>query len=139
MISRKIILTAALFLLLLGCQRTNPICPPESIKYLPASTELSVTSSIQDLTQIPTPVEVEIRGRTVSVDQVVRGPVCNGDWRGVVYVACDIEIYEWEQTPNFLQACDLTIEEGSIVYVAAHNDEPYYKGCSCHTGEIIDP
>jgi hypothetical protein len=21
-----------------------------------------------------------------------------------------------------------------VVYVAAHNDAPYYNGCSCHTG-----
>jgi len=102
-------------------------------------TEQPTSAVLENLQFVPTPVEVVIRGRPVMVDQVVRGPLCDGDWRGKVYVACDIQINKWEETPNFLQECDLSIEEGSVVYVAAHNDEPYYKGCSCHTGEIIDP
>jgi len=29
----------------------------------------------------------------------------------------------------------LNIAPNTVVYVAAHNDAPYYKGCSCHTGQ----
>jgi len=37
--------------------------------------------------------------------------------------------------PLFLKGCKLNIDPNTVVYVAAHNDAPYYKGCSCHTGE----
>jgi hypothetical protein len=52
-------------------------------------------------------------------------------------VACDLQIAAWGEEPTFLEDCNLNIEPGTIVYVAAHNDAPYYKGCSCHTGEVI--
>ena len=41
-----------------------------------------------------------------------------------------------ENNPLFLKGCDLNIAPNTVVYVAAHNDDAYYKGCSCHTGEI---
>ena len=40
-----------------------------------------------------------------------------------------------EDNPLFLKGCDLHIEPNTIVYVADHNDQPFYKGCSCHTGK----
>ena len=71
----------------------------------------------------------------MEVDRVIRGPICTDTWRGTVYVACDIQVREWVDDPTFFQDCDLTIEPETIVYVAAHHDAAYYKGCSCHTGE----
>jgi hypothetical protein len=82
---------------------------------------------------------MEIGGRKVTVDQVVRGPLCNGDWRGTVYVACDVQVLAWEEQPTFLKDCDLTVAPNTVVYVAYHNDTPYYNGCSCHTGEVDQP
>ena len=69
------------------------------------------------------------------VDRVVQGPLCNDTWHGKVYVDCDIQIAAWEETPKFLSECDLVIAPGTVVFVAAHNDAAYYKGCSCHTAE----
>lgn len=70
------------------------------------------------------------------MDRIVQGPLCSDTWSGVVYVACDLQIIEWEEDPTFLKDCDLNIEPGTVVYVASHNNEPYYKGCSCHTGDV---
>jgi hypothetical protein len=77
-------------------------------------------------------MEVEIKGRTMSVDRVIHGPLCNDSWSGTIYVACDVQVAAWEEDPIFLRECDLNIEENTIVYVASHNDEQYNKGCSCH-------
>jgi len=82
----------------------------------------------------PTATQVEIGGKSVVVDRVVEGPLCTGTWRGTVYVTCNVQVYAWEEQPTFLQGCDLTIEPGTVVYVADHGDEPYYKGCACHAG-----
>jgi hypothetical protein len=69
----------------------------------------------------------------------VHGSFCDDAWSGTVYVACDIEIPEWEEAPTFLDDCALSIEEGTVVYVAHHNNEAFYKGCSCHSSEEILP
>jgi hypothetical protein len=83
---------------------------------------------------------MEIRGRSINVDKVVEGALCNDTWSGTVYVACDVQVYAWEEAPDFLRNCNLNIEPGTIVYVAHHNDTAYYNGCSsCHTGEITEP
>ncbi len=84
------------------------------------------------------PLMVEIRGKESEVDRVVHGSFCDDTWDGKVYVACDLEIPAWDDAPTFLEDCSLTIEPGTVVYVAAHNDEAFYKGCSCHTGEEPD-
>ena len=90
--------------------------------------------------QLPTPrpsstaTQVEIGGKRLLVDRVVEGPLCNDTWSGTVYVTCDVQVYPWEGQPAFLQGCNLQIEPGTVVYVADHGDEPYYKGCTCHTG-----
>ncbi|MDD3828702.1 MAG: hypothetical protein PHY79_22280 [Anaerolineae bacterium] len=89
---------------------------------------------------LPTPLPcstagpVEIGGKTVLVDRIVEGPLCNDTWSGTIYVTCNVQVYPWEGQPTFLDDCDLTIEPGTVVYVADHGDEPYYKGCSCHYG-----
>jgi hypothetical protein len=82
---------------------------------------------------------VEIGGSTVDVDQIVSGPLCNGAWSGTVYVTCDVQVLPWDEQPTFLEDCDLSIAPGTVVYVAYHNDMPYYNGCSCHTGQISQP
>jgi len=82
----------------------------------------------------PTPTQVEIGGRSLLVDRVVEGSLCNGTWSGTVYVTCNVQVYPWVEQPTFLQDCSLTIEPGTVVYVADHGDQPYYKGCTCHTG-----
>jgi hypothetical protein len=71
----------------------------------------------------------------VLVDKIVAGSMCNDTWRGTVYVTCDVQVSEWENEPLFLKDCNLSIEPGTVVYVAYHNDTAYYNGCSCHTGE----
>jgi hypothetical protein len=66
-------------------------------------------------------------------------PLCNDDWSGIVYVSCDAQVAEAksdaQDNPLFFEGCNLNIEPNTVVYVAAHNDAAYYKGCSCHTGE----
>jgi len=135
--SIKLGLLLLLFTLLsAACQPAAPACPPESITYL---AYLSPNQSPG--TQIIAPqVEemVEINGQEMRVDQVVQGTLCSGSWSGTVYVPCQIQIYAWEENPDFLENCALSIEPGTVVYVAAHNDEPYYQGCSCHTGEVVE-
>ena len=81
------------------------------------------------------PLTVQIGGREVTVDKLVQGPLCNDAWSGTVYVTCDAQVAGWQDEPLFFKGCDLAIEPGTVVYVAAHNDTAYYKGCSCHTGE----
>lgn len=87
----------------------------------------------------PTPILTEIKGKKIAVDKVVEGPLCHDVWRGTVYVTCNVQVRAWEKRPNFLEGCNLTIEPGTVVYVAAHNDAAYYNGCSCHTGGNTNP
>ncbi len=95
---------------------------------------LTVPPELLPTPQPASPAQVEIGGKSVLVDRVVEGPLCNGIWRGTVYVTCDVQVYPWEERPTFLKDCDLTIEPGTVVYVADHGDQPYYQGCLCHTG-----
>lgn len=85
------------------------------------------------------PISMEIGGKTINVDKVVEGPLCNDTWSGTVYVTCNVQVYQWEDQPTFLKNCNLTIEPNTVVYVEYHNDSAYYNGCSCHTGEIAGP
>lgn len=78
---------------------------------------------------------MEIGSKTILVDKVVEGPLCNDTWSGTVYVTCDVQIYFWEEEPTFLKNCNLSIEPGTIVYVEYHHNNSYYEGCSCHFGE----
>ena len=112
----------------------GPVCPEGSVTYLtdPADFPALVSPAPAALT----PVVVEIGGRQVEVERVVTGPVCNEAWSGTIYVACNLQVAEWEkgEAPQFFENCDLTIDPDTVIYVAAHNDAVYYKGCSCHTG-----
>ncbi len=82
---------------------------------------------------------IEIGGRPISFDKVVDGPLCDDVWSGTVYVGCNVQVNPWVDQPTFLEECDLTIAPGSVVYVAYHNNEPYYNGCSCHTDTTVIP
>lgn len=129
------LLLSLAWLLLSGCGESSPACPPPSgtpefLAFPPPTVEPEQASA---------PVPMEIRGKTVPVDQVIRGPLCNGAWSGTVYVTCDVQVLPWSDQPDFLKDCDLTIEPGTIVYVADHYDTAYYNGCSCHTGEVVEP
>lgn len=117
--------------LLSGCQPAEPVCPPGSIEFVDSAALIA-----QPAPEIPAgPQDVEIRGKLVTFDQVVTGPLCNNDLAGKVYIACDLQIAEWEEVPNFLDGCSFNVAEGSVIYVAAHNNTAYYKGCaSCHVG-----
>jgi len=132
-----IIMLVSLFLF--ACSRTNTVCPPDDGTPQPAL-------QLADLIEIPSsppkssgPIQVEIRGKLMGVDKLVDYPLCNDTWSGTVYVSCDAQVAEAEldadANPLFLKGCNLEIEPNTIVYVAAHNDAAYYKGCSCHTGE----
>lgn len=129
-----------LLLMFLGlaaaCQPAAPTCPPGSVTYLAYS---NPPQSLADPTAgKPKQQLVEINGQQIQVDQVVQGMLCSGKWSGTVYVPCQIQVYAWEENPDFLKKCELDIAPGSVVYVAAHHDEPYYQGCSCHSGELTE-
>jgi len=126
-------------LLLAACQASAPTCQPrtgtpQSLSF-PAPTADTINTSGGSFS----PVQMKIGGKAIPVDQVVQGPLCNGRWSGTVYVACDVQVLPWAEQPTFLEDCDLSIEPGTVVYVAYHNDAPYYNGCSCHTGELPVP
>jgi hypothetical protein len=132
------ILTGVTLLFLSACQTDTPACPsatgtPRFLTVPPEALPTPMPDSV------PAPASMEIGGRTIIVDKVVEGPLCNDTWSGIVYVTCNVQVYPWEDQPTFLKNCDLFIAPGTVVYVAAHNDAAYYNGCSCHTGEITGP
>ncbi len=129
------ILLVAILAMLADCQ-SQPTCTPRTDveRYL-SSHDAESPLPIAPPKNPSSPVEVEINGKKIMVDTVVSGPLCNGRWKGTVYVACDVKVLKWEKDPLFLKGCDLSIEPGTVAYVAHHNDTAYYNGCSCHTGE----
>jgi hypothetical protein len=128
---------------LTACGRKNTVCPSKD--GTPQST-LQLADLIK-MTPDPIPssgpIHVEIRGKLMEVDKIVDYPLCNDDWSGTVYVSCDARVAEAEldadANPLFFKGCNLNIAPNTVVYVAAHNDAAYYKGCSCHTGEGPNP
>jgi hypothetical protein len=108
-------------------------CAPQYITVSPNELPPPTPSSANQ------PVVMKIGGKSIAVDKVVEGPLCNDTWSGTVYVTCNIQVYPWEKSPNFLQSCNLKIEPDTVVYVAYHRDKAYYNGCSCHTGEHTKP
>ncbi|MFZ2095507.1 MAG: hypothetical protein WAV05_02605 [Anaerolineales bacterium] len=121
-----------------ACGAQVPTCPTA------VGTRLYLTVPPEALpTPIPetnsSPIPIDIGGKTIQVDKVIEGPLCNDTWSGTVYVTCNIQVYQWEDQPTFLKNCNLTIEPGTVVYVAYHNNSTYYNGCSCHTGETTGP
>jgi hypothetical protein len=136
---KSLIILYCIILLSLSACGTNPqVCPPVvgTPEYLTLPPDLLPTTTSDGL---PIPSTMEIGGRSITVDKVVEGPLCNDTWSGVVYVTCNVQVYPWEEQPTFLKNCNLSIAPDTVVYVAYHNDTPYYTGCSCHTGEITEP
>jgi hypothetical protein len=133
------ILTGVALGFLSACQTQEPACQwaTGTPRYMSALASKSAPTQPKDPS--PAPVEMEIGGRTIPVDKVVEGPLCNGAWSGIVYVTCNVQVFAWVEQPIFLKDCDLSISPGTVVYVAYHNNAAYYNGCSCHTGEITDP
>lgn len=126
-------------LFLSACQSPNaPVCPQATgtPRYLIVPSEALPTPTPGPAS---TPIVMEIGGKTISVDKVVEGPLCNDNWSGTVYVTCNVQVYPWEEQPTFLKNCNLSITPGTVVYVAYHHDSAYYNGCSCHTSEIAGP
>jgi hypothetical protein len=134
------ILFILLGFLLFACTRNNTVCPADE------GTTTRPALQLADLIELPPPtsdssepIQVEIKGRKMEVDKLVDYPLCNDNWTGTVYVSCDAQVAEAEldveSNPLFLAGCHLNIAPNTVVYVAAHNDAPYYKGCSCHTGQ----
>jgi hypothetical protein len=121
-----------------ACGKQAAFCPQETgaPRYLTVPPDALPTSTPGLFT---TPVTVEIGGKTIPVDKIVEGPLCNDTWSGTVYVTCNVQVYEWVDKPTFLKNCALTIAPDTVVYVAYHNNTAYYKGCSCHTGESVAP
>ena len=123
----KTVLKVVIILLgqfLVAC--TSSTCPPDSLSYL------NPPYPPENEEQLNQPQAIEIDRMEVVVDEIIRGPVCNDNWSGTLYVTCDIQIPAWDEEELFFQDCDLEIEEGTIVYVEAHGNQPYFKGCSCH-------
>ena len=141
--SAHFIILGLIFILLAACQRNNNVCPTQEGISKPA---LQLSDLIA-MTPVPKassePIEVMIGGKTVLVDKLVDYPICNDDWSGIVYVSCDAQVAEAgldaNANPLFFEGCKLKIAPNTVVYVAAHHDAAYYKGCSCHTGEEWQP
>ena len=127
-----------LTLLLTACERERKGCIDENITPRP-EIELEALLQTPGPEAAPSPVMVEIKGKMMTVDKLVDYPLCNDSWSGTVYVSCDAQMamaeLDADENPLFFKGCNLNIEPNTIVYVAAHNDAAYYKGCSCHTGE----
>ena len=138
---RVFILAAGLSFLLAACQAAATVCPPDDGTPQPTIDLAALMAYTPTLGSMPTPATVEIGGKTITVDRIVSGPLCNDTWSGTVYVTCDVQVAPWEEDekPLFFEHCNLEVEPGTIVYVADHNDAAYYKGCSCHTGEVEAP
>jgi len=129
----------AFSLVVFGCSQKKTVCAP----VVGTPEHDYQLSEIIKLTPIPvtltTPQEIEIGGKITVIDKLVNYPLCNDNWRGIVYVDCDVQVasaeFDQEKNPLFFKGCNLNIEPNTVVYVAAHNNTAYYKGCSCHTGE----
>jgi hypothetical protein len=126
-----------------ACSRTKTVCLAGDEAHQDTLTLADLIDQPPPVQESPIPIEVEIQGKLVAVDKVVDYPFCNDDWSGIVYISCDARVAEAvldaDENPLFLKGCDLNIAPQTVVYVAAHNDAAYYKGCSCHTGEATLP
>lgn len=125
------IITLLIFLFLANtlCGCNAAVCPDNSVTYVESANLMPQITSEPE----PEKISLQIGKKMIEFDQVIHGPICNDTWKGTVYVACDVQVVKWQDKPNFLDGCNLNIEPDSIVYVALHNNAPYYKGCSeCH-------
>ena len=123
-----------------GCDRQKTVCTPKVGTPKPTVQLAELIKITPPPSPQPLPIMVEIRGKMIQVDKLVDYPLCNDVWNGYVYVSCEAQVAEWDPDigSRFLEGCQLEIVAGTVVYVAAHNDEPLYKGCSCHTGEVYE-
>ena len=128
---------------LTACGRKNTVCPSKDGTPQASLQLADLIKMTPDPISSLAPIQVEIRGKLMEVDKVVDYPLCNDAWSGTVYVSCDAQVAEAEldanANPLFFKGCNLNIAPNTVVYVAAHNDAAYYKGCSCHTGEGPNP
>ena len=122
--------------MLAACQSIPAGCPESTGTPKPTLDLAALIAAAPTPGPTPVPEQVVIGIREITADRVVHGPLCNDLWSGTVYVACDVQVAPWEENPLFFELCQLKIEPGTVVYVAAHQDTAYYNGCSCHTGEI---
>ena len=143
--NRKLFLfiSTLLIFFLFGCERNKIVCPQDEETPQPALQLVDLLDTPAPVPESSAPTEVEIQGKLMEVDKVVDYPLCNDNWSGTVYVSCEARVAEAKldanKNPLFLKGCNLNIEPDTVVYVAAHNDAAYYKGCSCHTGEAVFP
>lgn len=115
-----------------ACQPKAPVCAEGSISFFTDKNNIPVATAMADASN-NTGLTVEINGKPKEFDQVIHGPLCNNQLSGKVYIACDIQINAWENSPNFLDGCQFKVSPGSEVYVAAHNNARYFQGCDyCH-------
>jgi hypothetical protein len=125
-----------LSLMIAGCGRKSNVCATE-----PPNQPIEIRQQINQPQgeENSYPIEITIRKKTVMVDKIVHGNLCDAQWSGTIYVDCDVKVPDWEPDEEgeakFFSECNLEIEEGTLVYVGYHNDEAYYKGCSCHTSD----
>lgn len=133
-----VLFLASLALIVSACERKAIVCPEGSVTYLSDMASFPTLSATGNPEQSSGPVTVEVGGKQMKFDRLVEGPFCNIKLSGKVYVGCDIQIPEWdkEENPVFLKYCDFSVEPGSVIYVGAHNNTVFKKGCACHTGEM---
>lgn len=126
-----------------GCGRNKTVCPPAELTPPPRLQLIDLIKLPAPTPASSEPIEVLIAGNKMEVNKLVDYPLCNDNWNGTVYVSCYAQVAEAEldadSNPLFLKGCNLSIAPNTVVYVAAHNDAPYYKGCSCHTGTAPQP
>jgi hypothetical protein len=120
-----------LFFTATACKRESLVCPEDSGTPQP----LPIADQAQSASGASGPGTVDVWGKMIEFDKVVHGSFCDDAWSGSVYVACDVQVAEWVEQPTFLDECSLSIAEGAVVYVADHNNEVFYNGCSCHYSE----
>jgi len=125
---KKKSITLILICLMMCLVACKAECPSERISYLDDISIFPPNAPAEE----SQPTWIKLRGKEVQVDRVITGPVCNETLSGTVYLTCDIQIPAWEENPFFFQDCDFEVEEGAVVYVEAHKDKLYDKGCSCH-------
>ncbi len=124
-----------IFIILVTACQSSQGCPRRTVTPDTLEETYNPTAEVYLPLSSTTPIPVEIKHKFILVDKVVEGELCNDRWDGTIYVACDVQVSKWENEPLFLKDCNLIIEPGTVVYVAYHNNAPYYKGCSCHTGD----
>jgi len=118
-----------------ACDRQKTVCEDTDITYTENLEEFPTRGNDFSHNNGTVPLLVDINGKMTPVDRIVTGPVCNELWSGKVYIGCNIQIAAWDEAPRFFEACDFNVDPGAIIIVASHNNETFYRGCSCHTGE----